>query len=290
MSKTRDILSSPRVLEIKRTKRNANIRISILCFVLLILSIVGLSFLSGYRKMTINQVDVIGTKILGEDEVRNFVNDKISGKYLYIFQRKNSFIYPQDSIYDGLLSRFTRIEKLSLNVKNVNTLEVIIKERSGSHMWCGAKVPESALDQGENCYFVNDEGYIFDKAPYVSGNLYFKYYAPLSDNKSVLGSQMINSDLFRSFVRLVEDVKSANLDPTYLVYEEDDTVSLYLKHKDGATNPRIIFKKDTDMKKVGEDIVTAMSQKEFKDEITGKYDTLLYIDMRFNNKVFYKFQ
>ncbi len=92
MSKTRDILSSPRVLEIKRTKRNANIRISILCFVLFIFCIVGLSFLSGYKKMTINQVDVIGTRILGEDEIRNFVNDKISGKYLYVFQRKNSFI------------------------------------------------------------------------------------------------------------------------------------------------------------------------------------------------------
>lgn len=290
MSKTRDILSSPRVLEIRRTKRNANIRISILCFVLLILSIVGLSFLSGYKKMTINQVDVIGTKIIGEDEVRDFVNGKISGKYLFLFQKKNSFIYPRDSIYDGLLNQFTRIEKLSLNVKNVNTLEVVIKERFGSYMWCGAKVPESILEQGENCYFLNDEGYIFDKAPYVSGSLYFKYYIPLSESKSLLGSQMINSDLFRSFVRLVENVKSANLEPTYLSYEDDDTISLYLKHRDGATNPRIIFKKDADMRKVGEDIITAMSQKEFKDEINGKYDTLLYIDMRFNNKVFYKFQ
>jgi hypothetical protein len=240
--------------------------------------------------MTINDVQVIGTRILDEDEIENFANEKMAGKYVYLFNKRNSFIYPHDAIYEGIIEKFTRIEKLSLNVKNVNTLEIIIKERSGSYMWCGSRVPEAVVDQGENCYFVNDDGYIFDKAPYVSGNLYFKYYIPLSDNNVVLGSQMMSSEQFRSFVRLVDTIKEAQLDPTYIVYEEDDTVSIYLNHKEGTTNPRIIFKKDADLEKVGEDITTSMSQKEFKDEINGKYDTLLYIDMRFNNKVFYKFQ
>lgn len=290
MSKTRDILSSPRVEEIKRTKKKAMIRNSFFCGFLLIALIVGLAFLSNYKKMTINEVNVIGTKILGEGEISDFVNEKLSGKYLYVFNKHNSFIYPEKSIYNGLLEKFTRIEKLSLNVKNVNTLEVFITERSGSYMWCGEKVPEIINDQGENCYFINDAGYIFDKAPYVSGNLYFKYYVPLPDSRVVLGSQMMKPELFRSFVRFVDTVSSSGLNPTYLVYEPDDTISLYLNHKVGMSNPRIIFTKNADLEKLGEDIVTSMSQKEFKDEINGKYDTLLYIDMRFNNKVFYKFQ
>jgi hypothetical protein len=65
---------------------------------------------------------------------------------------------------------------------------------------------------------------------------------------------------------------------------------VYLNHSDSATKPYIVFKKDTDLDKIGDDIKLSMNQKEFRDEINTKYDTLLYIDMRFKNKVFYKFQ
>jgi hypothetical protein len=33
-----------------------------------------------------------------------------------------------------------------------------------------------------------------------------------------------------------------------------------------------------------------MKKQEFADEIISKYDDLLYIDLRFKNKVFYKFK
>jgi hypothetical protein len=208
MSKPRDILTSPRVEEIKRTKRKANIRLSVLFFVLGIVCIVGLSFLSNYKKMTINIVVVNGTRIINQSDIQDFVESSMSGKYMYLFNRHNSFIYPHDTIYDGLLKKFTRIEKLSLNVKNVNTLEIYIKERSGSYMWCGEKIPDNEKDLGDNCYFVNDDGYIFDNAPYVSGNLYFKYYLPLVNKNNVLGSQMLSPELFHDIIRLTDTIRA----------------------------------------------------------------------------------
>lgn len=289
MAKTRDILSSPRVEEIKRTKKKAMIRNSILYFLLAVFVVVGLSFLSSYKKMTINNIKIVGNKILSSEEIENVINENLAGKYLYLFSKKNAFIYPHDRIYDGLLSHFTRIEKLSLDVKNVNTLEVFIKERSGLYMWCGENIPLSVDQMGDNCYFINDSGYIFDHAPYVSGNLYFKYFIPIPDTKNILGSSMMDEKTFRSFVRLIDDISMSGLEPSHLTYV-DDEVYIYLSHKDGATNPYIMIKKDADFKKLGDDISVAMSQAEFKDEVLGKYDNLLYIDMRFDDKVFYKFQ
>ena len=99
MSKTRDILTSPRVEEIKRTKRKANIRLSVLFFVLFIVCIVGLSFLSNYKKMTINAVVVNGTRIINESDIQDFIGSSMSGKYLYLFNKHNAFIYPHDFIY-----------------------------------------------------------------------------------------------------------------------------------------------------------------------------------------------
>lgn len=289
MSKTRDILSSPRVEEIKRTKRKANIRISFLLFVLLIVSILGLSFLSNYKKMTVNNITVSGTRIINEDEVKEFIEQSMSGKYIYLFNKHNAFIYPHDDIYDGLLNKFPRIEKLSVSIKNVNTLEVKLKERSGSYLWCGEKVPLDIKDQGDNCYFINDDGYIFDNAPYVSGNLYFKYYLPIDNPNKILGNMVMDSISFYEMIRLIDVIKGSGLDPVMLS-SDDDSWFIYLDHKTGSTNPYIVFRRDSDLEKIGEDIKISMSQKEFKSEINGKYDTLLYIDMRFNNKVFYKFQ
>ncbi|MCX6756038.1 MAG: hypothetical protein NTX85_01730 [Candidatus Nomurabacteria bacterium] len=289
MSKTRDILTSPRVEEIKRTKRKANIRLSVLFFVLFIVLVAGLSFLSNYKKMTINIIVVNGTRIINQSDVQDFVEGKMSGKYLYMFNRHNAFIYPHDTIYDGLLKKFTRIEKLSLNVKNVNTLEIYIKERSGSYMWCGDKVPVNEEEKGENCYFINDDGYIFDNAPYVSGNLYFKYYLPLANAENILGSQMLSPEIFHNTIRLSDTIRESGLDPI-MITEDADYWYVHLNHRESATSPYIIFRKDSDLDKVGEDIKLSMNQKEFRDEINGKYDTLLYIDMRFKNKVFYKFQ
>ena len=289
MSKTRDILTSPRVEEIKRTKRKANIRLSVLFFVLFIVCIVGLSFLSNYKKMTINAVVVTGTRIINERDIQDFIGSSMSGKYLYLFNKHNAFIYPHDFIYNGLLKKFTRIEKLSLNVKNVTTLEIYVKERSGSYMWCGDKIPDNEKDLGDNCYFVNDDGYIFDNAPYVSGNLYFKYYLPLSDKDTVLGNQMLSPEIFHDTIRLSDTLRESGLDPVMMT-EDDDYWYIYLNHSESSTRPYIIFKKDADLDRIGDDIKLSMNQKEFRDEINTKYDTLLYIDMRFKNKVFYKFQ
>lgn len=289
MSKTRDILTSPRVEEIKRTKRKANIRLSVLFFVLFIVLIVGVSFLSNYKKMTINTIVVNGTRIINQSDVQEFVESKMSGKYLYMFNRHNAFIYPHDNIYDGLLKKFTRIEKLSLNVKKVNTLEIYIKERSGSYMWCGSEVPKTEEEKGENCYFINEDGYIFDNAPYVSGNLYFKYYLPLIDSENILGSQMLSPEIFHNTIRLADTIRESGLDPI-MITEDVDYWYVHLNHRESATSPYIVFRKDSDLDKVGEDIKLSMNQKEFSGEINGKYDTLLYIDMRFKNKVFYKFQ
>ena len=55
-------------------------------------------------------------------------------------------------------------------------------------------------------------------------------------------------------------------------------------------DPKIIFKEDNDLGVILDNFATAMGEKEFANEINSKYDTLLYIDLRFKNKVLYKFE
>jgi hypothetical protein len=288
----RDTLTSPRVEDMKRKRRMRRIRLLILFSVFFISSGGALAYFSSNSHITIHAVTVTGTQVINGSDVESQVRSDLSGKYIHLFARSNSFIYPRKKIYADILAQFPRIDTLSVYRDTLTTLHITITERAGSYLYCGATVPEAASDVGENCYFVNNDGYIFDKAPYFSGDVYFKYYLALADADSLnpLGTQMLPSDSFHALTRFIDGVISLGFKPTYLIMGNDGTNTLYLNHDKSVTTPTIIFKNDSDLSIILDNLSTAMTKPEFANEINSKYSTLLYIDLRFNNKVVYKFQ
>lgn len=287
----RDIPTSPRVFQIKRKRRLRTIRLSIF-FLILFFSIVwALSFFSDDKHIVIDNITITGTHIINQDDVKSEIYKDISGKYIYLFSKSNSLIYPRKQIYNDLRLKFPRIETLSVSRQGLKTLHVDISERTGSFLYCGTDVPQSTGEIGENCYFINNDGYIFDKAPYFSGNVYFKYYATLEGNEeNPLGQQMISIDQFHRIMRFIDKISSIGFKPIYIVLGQDDTDHLYLNHGENSTIPEIIFKDNDDLDLIQDNLSIAMRKNEFANEINSKYNTLLYIDLRFNNKVLYKFQ
>jgi hypothetical protein len=71
---------------------------------------------------------------------------------------------------------------------------------------------------------------------------------------------------------------------------ENEKGTVYLSSKDGDTTPEIIFKDDSDLDSILGNLSSSMTKPEFANEIRTKYSTLLYIDLRFDNKVVYKFK
>ena len=287
----RDIPTSPRILEIKRNRRIRRLRLSIFIFIIFIVVTGALAYFSGNKKVTINKVVVNGTHVINQEKVQKEVLEDISGKYFYLFTRSNSFVYPHRKIYNNLILNFPRIEKLSVSLEGLNTIKVDITERTGSYLYCGSVVPEIKNDIGENCYFINDKGLIFDKAPYFSGDVYFKYYLKLDDDiNDPLGKQMIDTNHFYLLSRFIDGVKALGFSPIYVTLEKDGTNTLFLKH-DGISNiPKIMFKDNDDFSTLLDNLSLSVKKKEFIDEINSKYTSLLYLDLRFKNKVLYKFQ
>lgn len=287
----KDIPTSPRIALIKRNRRVGRLRLLIFFVLLLILIIGAVSYFSSNSKVTINNIIITGNSIIDAEELDSSIKNKLEGKYLNLFARSNFLIYPHKKIYNNLMKEFPRIENLSLKREGFNTLRVEIVERAGSYLYCGLDLPEKKEEIGENCYFVNNSGYIFDKAPYFSGNIYFKYYTKIEgDASNPLGSIMIEPVRFHELVRFVDGIISLGFKPAYIVISSNGIHSLYLKSAGNNPNPKIIFKEDNTLPVILENLSTAMSEKEFANEINSKYDTLSYIDLRFKNKVLYKFQ
>ena len=169
----RDLPISGRLIEEQKKRKKYRIRVSLLFFFLIVSMIFALSFFSHHKKLILGEIEVNGVNVIDEDDLKYFINQKLSGNYLYLFSRANNFIYPKKEIYNGLIFNFPRIETLEISKDGFNKLKINIKERVGVYLYCGEIVPEEKKDVGENCYFINDAGYIFDKAPYYSGNIFW---------------------------------------------------------------------------------------------------------------------
>jgi hypothetical protein len=287
----KDIPTSPRVIEIRHKRRVRIIRMIVLLVILLVATTWALSYFSYDKHVTIDNVVVTGNHIIYGDDIKKVVTDNISGKYIYLFSKSNSFIYPHKKIYNKLLLEFPRIESLSINIDNLKTLHVNIIERTGAYLYCGEKIPETKTEVGENCYFINDDGFVLDKAPYFSGNVYFKYYMAMdSGADNPVGKQVVSADEFHRITRFINRSISLDFKPIYILIGNDGINHLYLENKSGDTIPEIIFKDDDDFELLQDNLSAAMSKEEFASEIKSKYNTLLYIDLRFDNKVLYKFK
>lgn len=289
----REVITSPRNIDLKRKRKTERIRRSVL-FSLLILTCVGaLAYFSAHPRVTLSAIEVSGAEIIDTPDIEAVVQETLSGRYGYLFSRANAFIYPHDTLYARLIDSFPRIETLAIERTSTTSLRITITEREGVYLYCGTQ-PILDTENEEVCYFVNSDGYIFDRAPYFSGDVYFKFYREIKEEASSLfvppqGMYVFSPDVFHRMIRFIDGVRTNGLEPRYLVVEADDTYALVLAHLSGATVPRMLFRDDTDLDSILENLTLAIGKTEFATEVKTRYSTLLYIDLRFKNKVLYKF-
>lgn len=291
------LASSPRIVELKK-KRKKNVRIKLLLWsFLILLLLIGIGLLSRWSEINIKSIAVYGNKIIDTAVVQNAVNEELDGYYLWVIPKRNFVVLPRKKIQERLKNDFKRFEEVDISVKDATILDITVKERKALYTWCGEslefyKAVVSLADEGsKNCYFTNESGYIFDKAPYFSGGVYFKFFGSLTgDGESALGKSYFQ-EYFGNMVEFVEGVKSFGLRPHALIVKEDGDIEMYLKAEVFDENAnKIIFTRDGDMAKALDNLHASLSTEPLKSELAKRYEELLYIDLRFGNKVYYKFK
>lgn len=283
------IKQSPATL-VRRKKRTK--RIIILCLLFAVI-IFGLSYVSKMPAINISSVVVDGAVAVSHVQVEEIANKEISGRYMSLFSKKNIFIYPGGKVRQKLLENFKRIDTLNLIIENNSELHIKITERGGKYLWCGEHVPDPDTSPDlARCYFVDDAGYIFSQAPYFSDNIYFKFYGVRVEEESeVSGSHVADAELFAKLTEFATSIKSLGLTPRGMLLGVDGENNLLLERRgnNDVLPPRIMFKSNADLEKVTSVLSSALAGEPLKEMMEEKYSKLLYLDLRFANKVFYKF-
>lgn len=284
----KNVLNSPRLLELKKKRQKTFLNKFLLVSVSLVCVFVGLAYVSRLEKLNINKIEITGNKVENTEALETTVKKEITGKYLWIFPKANILFYPEDNIKENLSREFNRLEDISLVIKN-QILTVSLTERTALYTWCG----ETMNLEEEKCYFIDDAGYVFAEAPYFSGEVYFKFYGPISIKGSTPIGAYFLSDIFQKLISFKDALSGMGLKPVILYKdkEENEDIKIFLSRGNtSSTGPEIIFKANSDLEILAENLQTALTTEPLQSDFKNKYSSLLYIDLRFGNKVYYKFR
>lgn len=257
---------------------------------LALLLLIALGGISHNERWRIYQIKIVGAASVSEDTIRTFAQQKLLGNYFFVYARDNSFLFPEKEIEDGLLNAIPSLKTAEVTRTDMHSLTIEVSERKPYVLWCGDEFRADTTNLSQ-CWFTDDSGFIFDKAPTFSEGVYGEVYGALESKKgdAPLGSKL-PADRFKNSDELVHVLQTEIVQPLRVILKPDNEFEIIVRGNSAypmLTNTSLLFK-DTVVPTTTVKNLRAALQKEFPDGTSLK-KKLLYIDMRLGNKIFFGF-
>ncbi|MEI6480003.1 MAG: hypothetical protein WCO12_00570 [bacterium] len=264
-----------RSAEALQKRRRSFKRVSIFLSIGIVFIFIGLVFFLRMDRFQIRDVNIEGARIIQESDLRKSVDDTLSGSYVWLIPKSNTFIYNLGTLKSYLLEEFPGIQSITLARDGFNKISLNIEERKPHVLWCPDK---DEVDQ--QCYFIDDTGLLFAEAPSFSGNVYFIFRGKL-DKDTPLGARLMSQQDFTSFEQFISLItKNLHVDIVGVTFKEVGDFDLDL-----ASGTKILFNKTLSYDDMYNNFGSVLKSDQFA---SSTINSLEYLDMRFGNKIFFK--
>jgi len=224
--------------------------------------------------LRISHIEVIlSGNTLSLEEIEREAALFFTGNYAGIVPRNLIFLASMDSVSYHLKNKFSHAEKVTTAKKYPHTLRISVAERDFFGIFCNE----------QKCAFLDKNGFAYNEAPNSSGYLIVKIRSDVKEFS--IPSRVMEKELMDKMISLAEGLKKSmgeeaveyeifNEIPDEIRVRTASGFSIWLKHDDDDDFPNV-FK-----------ILKIILEQEIKE----RKSELEYIDLRFGNKVFYKFK
>jgi len=237
----------------------------------------------------VQAIVIEGEEALSEQEISAALGAHLLGTYATVIPRDSIFFYPREAMERDLSERFKRLKEVEVSGVGFDSIQVTLDERTPAYLWCGKE--KEVVTTG--CYFLDNEGYVFERAPTFSGSVLVRFYGPLEEGEASLsytteedaaGRFFLTSRQFAPLAAFLGSATALSLTPSYLVKKESGDAELYLKE-----GGKVVISLKEDMEKTLSNLESALDAEPLKSDMAKRRSALQYIDLRFGNKVFFKF-
>lgn len=225
--------------------------------------------------LRIQKISIEGNLSLSTEKILAEISSYLVGKSFLVFPRNNIFILPKQAIINNLSNKFPRISEAYLNKDFPSSLSVVIKERKQAAILCAL----------EDCFFIDENGFVFERAPYFSGDVYLKFLDEREETRNLAsnwkqGFQLISEDQFKKLIDFRDLISRENIKVSEIILKKEGIYEM-----DISEGGHILLNEQNDAKISFENLKITLDSK-----IQNDRQKLEYIDLRFGNKVFYKFK
>ena len=267
--------------KIRRKRWATGISISI--FIILVTFFI-LLWIPAFR---INSIEIKGAQSLFPSDISNFIEKK--SKYRCgILPCNSRIILRPSNLEDMVTKEFKRISAVSIHYKKIQNVIITIIERSPRDIWCTEN--ESIA---ENCWYMDSTGYIFDKAPFFSDGVYMKWSGGVTTSTEPIGSTVETSFSFGDIDTLTNHLLETETIITKINLVSEKHTELEIIRLFGYDVPLdsiIIVNPELGVDENINVLEILHNDIKFNTKLKNQSEQLKYLDIRFSDKIYYKFE
>ena len=246
----------------------------ILVVVSIVLVLVGIVFLVRAPKFQVRTVNVVGTSVTDPSDVSEFVLNSLGGTYAWIFPRTSVFLVSNETIAALVKESFPRLKDVTVDRDGMSSLRVTVGEYPGVYLWCD-----------DACAFMDETGTVFADAPYFSGSAYLKIFvgtreqypfSPITPQQVVL------------VAHLKDRLEAIDIIPLSMRFESEHKLTVGFIHH--TRTAQMYFDPKEDIDTSLETLYSGLRTEDVARQYHDSSKVLEYLDVRFANKLIYKFQ
>jgi cell division septal protein FtsQ len=234
----------------------------------------GCVFLTRAPFQKVQSVSVGGAEVTDPEEVSMYVKKILEGNRVYVLPRSSTLLLSVNSIENRLKYAFPRLKSVVVHRDSLHSLSVAVEEYKGIYLWCK-----------EECFFMDENGVVFASAPYFSGSAYVRISA---GEQAGLPFTPITKEQLSLVTLLTERLRAIMLEPNEFRFISPYELDIVFTHNGDTAKLMIDPTQDTET--TLEALYAGMRAPSFEQLYRDENKKIEYINLRFNNKMVYKFQ
>lgn len=259
--------------------------LKILFFLLLILFVVAIFIgLFSLSKFRIKNITVSGVSDSNKTDFLVFTDKFLEKKYFGLLPYDNIFIFPKKSLRAEIVGNLLYIKEIKFDRQFPNEVAIEVNTRRPFAIWCEKYLNEVAK---ASCVFVDEKGFAFKKSPIFSGNIFRQFFDMREEGEKRGGNlgQVVSETLFIELNNFIKQISSDNIEVARVDVKDGNIYEL-----ETSAGWRILLNGAKSFSITLDNLKTLLDTELAPGKAGKLLPGLEYIDLRFGDKVFYKFK
>lgn len=274
---TRVRLKSQEIID--RREKARHLRITRLVYRVLLAAFIAVVcyalFFSSF--LQIRQVHVLGNDEISAAEISSIATAIMGEAYISRIPKNNLLILPSDVLRARIMERFKKVRGVSVEKQFPDSLNITIDERKSLLIWCSA----------DNCFLVDESGAAYVRADFDSEDIKQNHLIRINDASArevFLGKNVLTKEHLHFFL----EVKDAIREQAGIGIEDTYTLPSSIPEEFSVRTEKGTVVKLSSQLPLGRSLANMRMFFSKKESPAHSLDELEYIDLRYEDKIFYK--